>query len=81
MELHQALSLPASELESAPVHVNFVGRGEGGVKMAIVQVFLQVLQFLTVIIIPAVLHTNIFHLPNTDGLHALQLMALLDGAM
>ena len=35
--------------------------------MALVQVLLQVLQFLTVIIIPAVLHTDIFHLPNTDS--------------
>jgi len=43
--------------------MNFVG----GVKMALVKVFLQVLQFFTVIIIPAVLHSYIFHLPNTDG--------------
>jgi hypothetical protein len=35
--------------------------------MALVQVLLQVLQFLTVIIIPAVLHTDIFHLSNTDS--------------
>ena len=35
--------------------------------MALVQVFLQVLQFLTVIIIPAVLHTDIFYLPNIDS--------------
>jgi len=35
--------------------------------MTIVQVLLQVLQFITVIIIPAVLHTDIFHLPNTDS--------------
>jgi len=48
---------------STPVHMNFVGR----VKMALVKVFLQVLQFFTVIIIPAVLHSYIFHLPNTDG--------------
>jgi hypothetical protein len=49
--------------KSIPVHVNFVG----SVEMALEKVFLQVLQFLTVIIIPAVLHTDIFHLPNTDG--------------
>jgi hypothetical protein len=35
--------------------------------MALVQVLIQVLQFLSVIIVPEVLHTDIFHLPNTDG--------------
>jgi hypothetical protein len=36
--------------------------------MALVKVLLQVLQFLTVIIIiPAVLNTDIFHVPYTDG--------------
>jgi hypothetical protein len=52
--------------ESIPVHVNFVG----GVKMALVKVLLQVLQFLTVIIIPAVLPTDVFIFQTLTVLHA-----------
>ena len=66
MQLHRELLLPVPEFRKSPSLWEYCG-GEGCVKMALVQVFLQVLQFLTLIIIPAVLYTDIFHLPDTDS--------------
>jgi len=66
LELHREILLTAPEFRMCPSSCEFCGR-EGGVKMTVQHVFIQVLQFLSAIIIQALLHADIFHLPTTDG--------------